>query len=108
MTGALNELRIRFGRPLPGRGLPANRERGRVGRLMLQNGIQIFRSAVKRTTDSDHAFNIAPDLLQQDFAASGPNQKWLFGDASTACRPTARRHHLRHCHAGAIHTRPAA
>jgi putative transposase len=30
----------------------------------------------KRTTDSDHAFNIAPNLLQQDFTASGPNQKW--------------------------------
>jgi transposase InsO family protein len=30
----------------------------------------------KRTTDSDHAFNIAPDLLQQDCTASGPNQKW--------------------------------
>ncbi len=28
------------------------------------------------TTDSDHAFNIAPNLLQQDFTASGPNQKW--------------------------------
>ena len=31
---------------------------------------------VKRTTDSDHAFNIAPNLLQQDFSASAPNQKW--------------------------------
>ncbi|MFV0293239.1 MAG: IS3 family transposase, partial [Paracoccus sp. (in: a-proteobacteria)] len=30
----------------------------------------------KRTTDSDHAFNIAPNLLQQDFTASAPNQKW--------------------------------
>ena len=30
----------------------------------------------KRTTDSDHAFNIAPNLLQQDFSASAPNQKW--------------------------------
>ena len=49
----------------------------RVGRLMRQNGIQIIRSRkFKRTTDSDHAFNIAPNLLQQDFTASGPNQKW--------------------------------
>ncbi len=30
----------------------------------------------KRTTDSDHAFTIAPNLLQQDCTASGPNQKW--------------------------------
>ena len=34
------------------------------------------RAAFKRTTDSDHVFNIAPNLLQQDFSASGPNQKW--------------------------------
>ena len=34
------------------------------------------RAAFKRTTDSDHAFKIAPNLLQQDFSASAPNQKW--------------------------------
>ena len=31
MTEELNELSIRFGQPLPGRDLPANRERGRMG-----------------------------------------------------------------------------
>ena len=30
---------------------------------------------------SNHAFNIAPDLLDQDFSADGPNQKWA-GDIS--------------------------
>lgn len=30
----------------------------------------------KRTSDSDHGFNIAPNLLQQDFLARGPNQRW--------------------------------
>ena len=25
---------------------------------------------------SNHAFNIAPNLLDQDFSADGPNQKW--------------------------------
>jgi transposase InsO family protein len=45
--------------------------------MMRQNGIQVIRSRkFKRSTDSDHAFNIAPNLLQQDFTASGPNQKW--------------------------------
>lgn len=45
--------------------------------LMRQNGIQVIRSRwFKRTTDSDHAFNIASNLLQQDFPASVPNQKW--------------------------------
>ena len=44
---------------------------------MRQSGIQIVRTRkFKATTDSDHAFNIAPNLLQQDFTASGPNQKW--------------------------------
>ena len=44
---------------------------------MRQNGIRVIRSRkFKRTTDSGHAFNIAPNLLQQNFTASGPNQKW--------------------------------
>ena len=30
----------------------------------------------KATTDSNHTFNIAPNLLDQDFSADGPNQKW--------------------------------
>jgi putative transposase len=64
MTEELNEPGIRIGQR-------------RVGRLMRQNGIQVIRSRkFKRTTDSDHAFNIAPNLLQQHFSASGPNQKW--------------------------------
>lgn len=64
MTEELNELGLRVGQR-------------RVGRLMRQNGIRVLRSRkFKRTTDSDHAFNIAPNLLQQDFVASGPNQKW--------------------------------
>lgn len=67
----------------------------RVGRLMRQNGIQVIRSRkFKRTTDSDHAFNIAPNLLQKDFTASRPNQKWPYGGASTAYRLTGWRHHL--------------
>ena len=35
----------------------------------------------KVTTDSDHKFNIAPNLLDGDFAAEQPNQKWA-GDIS--------------------------
>jgi putative transposase len=54
----------------------------RVGRLMRQNGIKIIRTQKYRvTTDSNHAFNIAPNLLDQDFSADGPNQKWA-GDIS--------------------------
>ena len=44
---------------------------------MRQNGIQVIRTRkFKGTADSDHAFNIVPNLLPQDFRASGPNQKW--------------------------------
>jgi transposase InsO family protein len=65
MTEALNGLGIRVGQCW-------------VGHLMRQNGIQVIRSQkYKRTTDSDHAFNMAPHLLQQDFTANGPNQKWI-------------------------------
>ena len=37
MTEELNELGVRVGHPLPGNGLLANRERGRVGRVRRQN-----------------------------------------------------------------------
>ncbi len=31
----------------------------------------------KVTTDSDHAYPVAPNLLKQDFTASRPNEKWV-------------------------------
>lgn len=49
----------------------------RVGRLMRQNGISVIRTHKHRaTTDSNHKFNIAPNLLDRNFAADTPNQKW--------------------------------
>ena len=49
----------------------------RVGRLMRQSGIHVVRTRKnKATTDSNHKFNIAPNLLDRNFAADGPNQKW--------------------------------
>ena len=54
----------------------------RVGRLMRDNGITVKRNRkFKATTDSNHSFNIAPNLLNRDFSAAGPNQKWA-GDIS--------------------------
>ena len=51
--------------------------RRRVARLMRENGLRARQKRrFKRTTDSLHAFPIAPNLLDQDFAAAGPNQKW--------------------------------
>ena len=50
--------------------------RRRVARLMRENGLRARQKRrFKRTTDSLHAF-LAPNLLDQDFAAAGPNQKW--------------------------------
>ena len=49
----------------------------RVGRLMKENDIRVVRTRkYKATTDSNHRFNIAPNLLDRDFSASAPNQKW--------------------------------
>jgi putative transposase len=54
----------------------------RLGRLMRQTGISVVRTRQhKVTTDSDHKFNIAPNVLDWDFAADAPNQKWA-GDIS--------------------------
>lgn len=54
----------------------------RVGRLMKQNDIKVVRThQYKTTTDSAHNLNIAPNLLDQDFTTTGPNQKWA-GDIS--------------------------
>lgn len=54
----------------------------RVGRLMRDNGIRVFRTRkYKVTTDSNHRFNVAPNLLDRNFTADRPNQKWA-GDIS--------------------------
>jgi len=50
----------------------------RVARLMQMMGLRASKPArFVVTTDSDHDEPIAPDRLQQDFTASGPNQKWV-------------------------------
>lgn len=49
----------------------------RVGRLMRQNDITVARThKFKATTDSAHSLTVAPNVLNRDFTASGPNQKW--------------------------------
>jgi transposase InsO family protein len=51
----------------------------RVGRLMREHGLQSHKRRRFRvvTTDSRHAHPVAPNVLERDFAASAPNQKWL-------------------------------
>ena len=56
--------------------------RRRIGRLKRENGIIVERThKFKETTDSNHTFNIAPNLLNRDFTADRSNQKWA-GDIS--------------------------
>ena len=48
-----------------------------IGRLMRENGLKARQKRrFKRTTDSHHAFPTAPNLLEQDFSAERPNQRW--------------------------------
>ena len=50
----------------------------RVGRLMRLNDISVVRTRKhKVTTDSNHKFNIARNLLNRNFSADQPNQKWV-------------------------------
>jgi len=51
----------------------------KVGRLMREHGLSSRKRRPFRvcTTDSKHPLPIAPNLLDRDFHASAPNQKWL-------------------------------
>lgn len=51
--------------------------RHRIARLMRDNGLKaLMKRRYKKTTDSEHGGPVAPNLLDQDFSAEGPNQKW--------------------------------
>ena len=52
--------------------------RHRVARLMRESGLHArMKRRFRRTTDSHHAWPIAPNLLGQDFTATRSNQKWV-------------------------------
>ena len=49
----------------------------RVARIMQENGLKARqKTRFKKTTDSDHGGPVAPNLLDQNFTADGPNEKW--------------------------------
>ncbi len=51
--------------------------RRRTARLMRDNGLKARQKRrFKRTTDSQHAWPVAPNLIDQDFRAERPDQKW--------------------------------
>ncbi len=53
--------------------------RKRVERLMRENGLVAVGTRKKRvkTTDSEHSLPVAPNLLERDFTAERPNEKWV-------------------------------
>lgn len=52
-------------------------ERHRTARLMRENQlIARQKRRFKRTTDSEHAWPVAPNLVAQDLMADGPDRKW--------------------------------
>jgi len=65
----------RMHRELVDEGLPIGRRR--TARLMREDGLVARQKRrFKRTTDSGHAWPVAPNLLDQDFTANAPDQKW--------------------------------
>jgi putative transposase len=51
--------------------------RRRTARLMRENGLRARQKRrFKRTTDSQHAWPVAPNLIDQDFQAQRPDEKW--------------------------------
>ena len=51
----------------------------RVGRLMREANLQcrLRRRFRVITTNSEHGYAVAPNVLAREFSATGPNQKWL-------------------------------
>lgn len=80
---AQNKHRGRYGRRRmttevsEARGRPVNHKR--VARVMREHGLQSRKRRRYRvvTTDSKHAHPVAPNVLERDFEATGPNRKWL-------------------------------
>ena len=58
--------------------LDRNWGRHHVARLMRKNGLKAKKKRPFRpvTTDSAHSLPVAPNRLNQDFTADGPNMKW--------------------------------
>ena len=51
--------------------------RRRTARLMRENGMQARQKRrFKRTTDSDHHWPVARNIIDQNFTATGPDEKW--------------------------------
>jgi len=73
----------RIARRLHDEGKAAGRHR--VARIMRDNGWRAKAARkYKATTNSKHSLPVAPNLLEQDFMADKPDQKWV-SDTSAPC-----------------------
>ncbi len=78
---AYKKNRGKYGSPrihaeLQAQGIHCSRKR--VARLMQERGLSARRSRQKaRTTNSNHPFPLASNLLEQDFTADAPDKKWM-------------------------------
>ncbi len=81
IQAVFEEHRERYGSPritdeLNDRGIACSKNR--VARRMQTRGFRaVQRRKFKVTTDSSHDKPVAEDLIEQDFAASEPNEKWV-------------------------------
>jgi Transposase and inactivated derivatives len=69
-----------YGSPRITQSLPEDKKvsRGRVARIMRENGIRSKTvRKYKATTNSKHNLPVAENLLNRDFAAQRPNEKWV-------------------------------
>jgi transposase InsO family protein len=75
------EGRRNYGRPMVHEALKQKGEHvsaKRVGRLMREEGLRgKVRRRFVRTTDSNHSMPTFPNLLDRDFTATKPNQRWV-------------------------------
>ena len=85
VRASFDESRHRYGRPRIHEDLIEQQEhvsRKRVVRLMQEDGLQArVRKRYKRTTMSDHDQPVADNVLDRQFEADRPNQRWV-GDTT--------------------------
>ena len=66
----------RMSEELRRKGLPVGRDQART--LMKKANIEVkTKKTFKRTTDSNHPFPVAPNLLSQEFVVDRPNTVWV-------------------------------